>query len=570
MKNLFLSLLLWIFIGCGGGNSSDRKTVNFTGYEIDGLTQVNNGDKVSFYVGDIFLAKVSNAHENMTPFDLAEVTAPIKALDVKRSLKEKSLNKVMNIASFLQTIDQDGDAKNGIEIPKALEVLTKDVYLDFNASPHTFSHSFALRKLMAEGRKHGVWEADRHIVNPYVALDTLYVSLNLKPEIFVVKSENHRIGDEDKHSTNQFDTLGRLVSSQYKGNDPRRANGKKLFFYDKYFNQIREEIYLDSNVVIQFDEYGNVFYTNRASNGKFTLHQIKEKQYNFNADLLRSRLKDVKNGIFTDRNITISYDEYGNLITYERSEYPPFTLNDVNPKLCGSVTYNSLGLKTLEKFDNNCDGSDNQLTQYIYDKNNKDFVTLYDSNADGVIDANISVVFYDGKKEETFVSYYDGVIDSKRIDIYDSHDNVIYRHYEYDGRVYVEDNITYSYSSRGKILKQEVHNKEGVLSETSFTRYDYLDNILVTERKDILNDTLLYKAMYTYDSNGYKLTSDVNYCNGNEYTEVFSYDTFGNELTYKKITKQDAETIKIETNREYINTSKWISLSYRIRREIAN
>jgi len=566
MKNLFLSLLLWIFIGCGGGNSSDRKTVNFTGQEIDGLKEVNNGDEVSFYVGDILLGKVSNAHENMTPFDLAEMTAPIKALDVKKSLKENSLNRVMNIASFLQTIDQDGDASNGIEIPKALEVLTKDVYLDFNASSYTFSHSFALRKLMAEGRKRGIWEADRHIVNPYVALDALYASLNLKPEIFVVKSENNSISNVDRNSSNLFDTLGRLVSSLYKGNDPRRANSKKLFFYDKYFNQIKEEIYLDSNVEIQFDANGNAFYTNRESTGTFTLHQIKDQQYNLNADLLRSRLKDVKNGIFTDRNITISYDDYGSLITYERREYHPFTLDDT-VKLCGSSEYNSLGLKTLEKFDNDCDGSDNQLTQYIYDKNNKDFITLYDSDADGIIDSNVSVVFYDGNRKQIFLSYSDGVIDSKRIDIYDSHDNVIYSRYEYDGRLYSEDNITYTYSNTGDILKEEVHNKERVLTETSFTQYDGFNNILVTERKDILKDMLLYKAIYTYDKNGYKLTSDVNYYNGSKYTEVFTYNVFGNELTYKKITKQDEDTIKIETNKEYINTSKWISLTYTKRGE---
>jgi endo-1,4-beta-mannosidase len=43
--------------------------------------------------------------------------------------------------------------------------------------------------------------------------------------------------------------------------------------------------------------------------------------------------------------------------------------------------------------------------------------------------------------------------------------------------------------------------------------------------------------------------------------EAFTYDTFGNELTYKKITKQGEDTIKIERSRKYTNTSKWVSLS---------
>jgi hypothetical protein len=562
MKKLSSSLVILVLIGCGE-NSSSTKNINFAGQEIDGLKYVNNGAEVSFYVGDILLAKTV-AHENMTLFNMLNVKAPVKALDVKKSLKDNSLNKVMNIASFLQTLDKDGDASNGIEIPKELDALTKDVYLDFNASSYTFSHSFALRKLMAEGRKNGIWEADRHIVKPYVALDVLYASLNLKPEIFVVKfnnykSHNHAITSIDRNTSNVFDTLGRVESSIRNGNDPRTANDKKLFFYDEYFNKVREEVYLESNVTIQLDANGNAYFTYEESNGTFTLHQIREHSYNVNMDVLTSRAKDVKYGYFPDRNITISYDGYGNLITYERSDYHSYRLNNTE-KLCGISEYNSLGLKTLEKFDNNCDGIDNQLTEYIYDVNNKAVITLYDSDANGLIDANISVAFDDEKRVETMLIYTDGVIDSKKVYIYDKHNHIVYSSYERNGIVSYEDNRTYTYSRTGKILSEEVHNKEGTLSETAINSYDALDNVLVSERKDILNDIVIYKATYTYDSNGYKLTSEVDY--GTKYTETFTYDTFGNQLTYKKITEQDNDIIKIETNKSYINTSKWLSLSY--------
>ena len=80
MKRLLSSLVLLALIGCSGSSSPTETVQN-----IDGLKQVRNGDKVSFYVGDILLAKVK-AHENMTLFDLAEVTAPVKAHDVKKSL----------------------------------------------------------------------------------------------------------------------------------------------------------------------------------------------------------------------------------------------------------------------------------------------------------------------------------------------------------------------------------------------------------------------------------------------------------------------------------------------------
>jgi len=427
-------ILLFLFIGCGGGNSSDRKTVNFTGYEIDGLTQVNNGDKVSFYVGDIFLAKVSNAHENMTLFDLAEVTAPIKALDVKRSLKEKSLNRVMNIASFLQTIDQDGDAKNGIKIPKALEVLTKDVYLDFNASPHIFSHSFALRKLMAEGRKRGIWEADRHIVKPYVALDTLYASLNLKPEIFVVKSEHYlyQLNDStdshiffdaygnaylkriDRSKNNKFDIEGRLQTVLEDSNNNSNTDFKTTYDYDKYGNKILRESYINKNVIIYFDNNHHIFYDYGDDNGELLKYKQSEHTYNLDGNLLLSQNKDMLYNIFFDTNLSYTYDKFGNRISSYKylNKYEQY---------CSNFTFNTLGLIQLEENDDDCDSRIDRVRKYTYDTKNQEIERIDDIEADGIIDVNSSTFFYNnGTREQTFLSYNDGVIDSKQIDIYDT------------------------------------------------------------------------------------------------------------------------------------------------------
>ena len=101
--------------------------------DADGRFRYRSGETVSFRVGDILLGQAPGA-PTVTPFDLAGATPPIAAVDVRREWnrlvrlpRTTPLGVAVNIATLLQTLDEDGDPSNGIRIPAAIHGLAAGV-----------------------------------------------------------------------------------------------------------------------------------------------------------------------------------------------------------------------------------------------------------------------------------------------------------------------------------------------------------------------------------------------------------------------------------------------------------
>ncbi len=73
------------------------------------------GDKIKFYIGDIQIGSTIEAKELITPYNLAGGDALV----------------TLNIARFLQSLDNDGNPHNGIEIHPSSHILAKDIIIDF-------------------------------------------------------------------------------------------------------------------------------------------------------------------------------------------------------------------------------------------------------------------------------------------------------------------------------------------------------------------------------------------------------------------------------------------------------
>lgn len=120
---------LTLICGCSKDDpgKGEPEAINETGIFIDsqvsglkyttetksGVTDENGkfeyleGETVTFYVGDIIIGS-GIAKENMSPIDIASTTNPdINSIEVK------------NISAFLQSLDNDNDPSNGIEITAA-------------------------------------------------------------------------------------------------------------------------------------------------------------------------------------------------------------------------------------------------------------------------------------------------------------------------------------------------------------------------------------------------------------------------------------------------------------------
>ena len=145
-----------VISGCGGGggssDSSDSPTINtgvFLDSAVEGLaystdTQEGStnaagefdyieGEQVTFKIGDISLPPVS-AQETITPltvFDTTDVTD----------------TGVSNLSRLLQSLDEDGDATNGISFADGLQSASAGTTLDFTDAD--FANNAAVINLVA-------------------------------------------------------------------------------------------------------------------------------------------------------------------------------------------------------------------------------------------------------------------------------------------------------------------------------------------------------------------------------------------------------------------------------------
>lgn len=141
-ENIFYFTLLFLLISCSNDdNNIESNPIILQGVFIDspveGLTYISNnqsgvtdsegsfnyieGNTITFSVGGIDLG-TTKAKAKITPLDISdENNATI------------SSQKVRNIASFLQSLDSDGNADNGITISNVTVASLKGLSLDFNS-----------------------------------------------------------------------------------------------------------------------------------------------------------------------------------------------------------------------------------------------------------------------------------------------------------------------------------------------------------------------------------------------------------------------------------------------------
>lgn len=109
--------------------------VSISGFTAkDGSFFYRNGETVSFYVGDVLLGSTA-----------AKSSVPALALVEKA----KNSDALSNLLRFLQTIDSDVNAFNGIQISNTTHKAAKNLKVDFDRAMSSFAVQAALAKLLA-------------------------------------------------------------------------------------------------------------------------------------------------------------------------------------------------------------------------------------------------------------------------------------------------------------------------------------------------------------------------------------------------------------------------------------
>lgn len=164
---LFLTITLITMIGCGSDSESDGSESGgsgppagqLSGVFVDspvsglkyaspnssGTTEANGAfnyfqdDEITFAIGDLILGSAAG-QETLTPLDLISEAA--NATD----------QRVTNILVLLQTLDQDGDLNNGIQITPEISAIVSDYSsdIDFDQSATAFAADTNVSNLLAD------------------------------------------------------------------------------------------------------------------------------------------------------------------------------------------------------------------------------------------------------------------------------------------------------------------------------------------------------------------------------------------------------------------------------------
>ncbi|WNC72111.1 DUF5011 domain-containing protein [Thalassotalea psychrophila] len=370
-----------------------------------------------------------------------------------------------NTLSLLESIDDDSNPDNGINIPAGVVTL-------FNGK-----------------------------------------TINLKQHMFYLAGKGRRYGDGDK-------TLKHVLQ-------PAAAQG-----------------FIDSGNIV---DYGIALDNYYRLNG--IAHQFEV--------MVKSSTDNGEDGSI-DATEVFTYDSLGNVTSYVEDDN-----NDGNPSYIRLVTFNENGRELSYTYDEDGDGIANQISYRHYDLNGNQIKYERDQGADGNFDG-ISYDEFDNYGNEISYSYDnngDGTINESGSSTFDANGNRLTNSYDVDNDGLAEQNSEYTYDERGNRLSSISYNSDksvrtglsqysyderdnrisanydwdgdGNFEQTETTSYDINNNRLIEQRDDDNDGNIDWISIYSYDDLGNQVFSSYDEVGVNKDSYYYTFDSFGNRLTYQ-------------------------------------
>ena len=391
----FATLLL--LGGCGGGGNSNNAVVPgveptpiLTGYFTDsavegltyttdtqsGVTDLNGaftyqaGETVVFSIGDFMLGESATAAPKMTPLDLIpDSFLPTTRNELSPLLRNKAINtaeviafrKLSNMLTFLQALDYDKDASNGITIADGMGIVLEGESIDFAAELTEFKEAIPLRRVMSAAVTQNLISSG-FIKEPGQALNHFYqaqeIEHSFKAEA-TYSSDTDANGEANEIITYTYDDNGNRLTYSYDGD----ANGDA-----------------DSIYTSTYDTDGNQLTYSRDANANGEANLITTSTYDDNGNQLTS-IRDANANGEADEISTSTYDADGNLLTYSYD-------GDANdePNSITTYTYDDNGNLLTYSYDANANGEADEIITYAYDADGNRLTDSRDANANGEAD----------------------------------------------------------------------------------------------------------------------------------------------------------------------------------------
>ena len=339
-----LSIALLIVTACNNGNSENNDgTITSTGYLIDspvsgvsyntatqsGITGDDGdflyqiGEIVTFSLGDTILGR-SKGQTQLSLFNLVSNATPItgnKALnEALYEEKNQPFHSVINLATLLQTFDDDGNPDNGIKISTPVAGLFADISIDFEQTIDKIQHDTDFRTTLNKTNTQTLLLSYRSVKKPLYGVDHLYNTLGINPQLYArtrYEWDNDADGATDRIDIHQYDADGNQTRYESDTNADGTANYISTFRYDGNGNLTRYEEDRDADGIAESID-----------------------TFQYDADGNRIRYQEDKNADGTAETITTyQYDATGKQTSYERDNNADGAIDKIVTKTYSPVKW---------------------------------------------------------------------------------------------------------------------------------------------------------------------------------------------------------------------------------------
>ncbi len=533
-------------VGCSGSSGNGVQTGTLVGAPASGLSystetqngkttaggeyQFRAGETVSFRLGGLDIGSVS-ATPSLTLPDVMGVNLPADGDALSDALYSDALptamDRLVNFAVLLESLDADSTPENGIEITADVETLLSsssirlDMRFDDFARGGNIRDGLGLPGLLRAGAAEGLLSA-RPVAASGPSLQRIY---GLQSAPFSAQAWTLRRDDDDADGVVDRardiarSPIGRVLRDDYDSN----GDGVVDTRYDYTYNDNNQQLgytrddaadgIIDLQRAVEYDAFGTLIqYFEETGAGSVIRSEV--SIYNAAGKLVSLALQNSS----LDRVEYWTVDDDGLRSTYELDEdndgqidiralltYPAgetrsdrWTRQDRDTNLDGSADivivreFDALGRKTLQTNDTNLDGLPEYEERLTYDSVGRITDYARDNDGGGIDYAYRWTYAPDGltATRETD-SDGDGVYEQVRNQSFSSMGDLVLDEYDNDGDGQVDSRNVYTYNSAGQRTERaQDTNADGNVDRRYVYEYD-TSGQLVRETLDRFDDGVL-------------------------------------------------------------------------------
>ena len=487
--------------------------------DLNGAFTYQAGETVVFSIGDFMLGESATAAPKMTPLDLIpDSLLPTTRNELSPLLRNKAINtaeviafrKLSNMLTFLQALDYDKDASNGITIADGMGIVLEGVSIDFAAELTEFKEAIPLRRVMSAAVTQNLISSG-FIKEPGQALNHFYQA------------------QEIEHS------FKARASASFDSDANGEANEIITFTYDDNGNRLTYSFDSDANgdadsiTTYTYDDNGNRLTYSRDSNANGEPNEITTYTYDDNGNWLTYGVDTDANG--EPNSITTStYDADGNLLERDLVSYRDDSEAGGTVDTVETYTYDANGIRLTGSYCETTGGVFCQAETYTYDDNGNMLTKSYYTDTTGEPDG-----------EPNSINTY----------TYDADGNQLTYIRDANANGEADQIYTYAYDTDGNRLTwSKDTDANGNANEIKTYTYDADGNRLTYSSDTDANGKPNSIQTYTYDDNGNRLTFSLDANANGEPNSIntYTHDDNGNQLTFSRDINANGEADQIYTS----------------------